>query len=105
MGYAVIETGGKQYRVEVGNRVSIEKLEGARGSSVTFDKVLMVEHDGKMAVGTPYLSKTHVVGTIDRQRKSAKVRTFKYKPKKNIRKRRGHRQMVTDVRIEKIIGG
>lgn len=102
MGYAVIETGGKQYHVQVGDRVSVEKLSGERGAKVMFDKVLLVEQDGKLSVGAPYIVKATVTGSIERQRKLARVRSFKMKAKKNIRKRRGHRQNVTDVKIEKI---
>lgn len=105
MAYAIFETGGKQYRAQVGDRVSIEKLEGERGAKVTFEKVLLVEQEGKLALGSPYVLKAHVIGAIESQRKSARVRTFKMKPKKNIRKRRGHRQFVTDVRIQEIVGG
>ena len=102
MGYAVIETGGKQYHVHIGDRVSVEILSGERGAKVSFDKVLLVEQDGKLSVGTPYIAKAQVTGLIERQRKLARVKSFKMKAKKNIRKRRGHRQNVTDVTIQKI---
>jgi len=104
MTYAIIETGGKQYRVQVGDRISVEKLAGDRGTPVVFDKVLLMAQEGQVTVGTPYVPKVKVMGSIERQRKLTRVRIFKMKPKKNVRRRRGHRQMVTDVRIVGIHG-
>ena len=98
----MFETGGKQYRAQVGDRVSVEKLIGEKGTAITFEKVLLVEQDGQLSIGTPYVAKAQVVAAIEHQRKLARVRTFKMKAKKNIRKRRGDRQMVTDIRIQKI---
>ena len=102
MDYAVIESGGKQFRVQVGDRVSVERLPGERGAKVYFEKVLMASQKDQVSVGNPFLPKAKVTGVVERQRKTARVRIFKMKPKKNIRKRRGHRQSVTDVRIQDI---
>lgn len=95
---AIIETGGKQYAVEEGSEIYVEKLAGEAGDKVTFDKVLMA--DGK--VGQPYLSGVKVVGEIVKQGKQRKVIIFKYNPKKNYHKKQGHRQPYTKVVIKSI---
>lgn len=99
--YAIVETGGKQYRVEEGQTLQIEKLAHAVGDTVTFDRVLVV-NDGTMKVGKPYVEGATVVGKVLEQGKAKKIVIFKYKPKKNERKKQGHRQPFTRVRIEKI---
>lgn len=95
---AIIETGGKQYTVEEGKTLFIEKLEADEGSTVTFDKVLMA--DGK--VGMPYLDGATVTGEVVKQGKNKKVVVFKYTPKKNYHKTQGHRQPYTKVEIKSI---
>lgn len=95
---AIIETGGKQYAVEEGSEIYVEKLAGEAGDKVTFDKVLMA--DGK--VGQPYLTGVKVVGEIVKQGKQRKVIIFKYNPKKNYHKKQGHRQPYTKVVIKSI---
>ncbi len=95
---AIIETGGKQYRVEEGNEIYVEKLTGEVGDKVTFDKVLMADDK----VGTPYLTSVKVVGEIVKQGKQRKVVIFKYNPKKNYHKKQGHRQPYTKVVIKSI---
>ena len=96
---AVIETGGKQYYVEEGTVLYIEKLETEAGDKVEFDKVLMVNG----VVGHPYLSNILVTGEVVKHGKSKKVIIFKYTPKKKYRKKQGHRQPYTKVEIKSII--
>lgn len=99
--YAIIETGGKQIRVEVGQQIFVEKLEGEANAEVKFDKVLLVA-DKKATIGTPFVAGATVVGKIVKQGKSKKIRVFKYKSKANERKTIGHRQPYTCVVIESI---
>ena len=99
--YAIIETGGKQYKVEQGDVIYIEKLDNEAGSTVEFDKVLAVGGD-TMTVGNPIVSGAKVSGSIIKHGKDKKVVVFKYKAKKNERKTRGHRWCYTKVQIEKI---
>ncbi len=100
--FAILETGGKQYRVSPGAIVRIEKLQGERGDALVFDKVLALSDEEGVKVGSPYLEGTKVSGTIVRQGKARKILVFKYKPKTNYRRRMGHRQCFTEVRIESI---
>ena len=95
---AVIETGGKQYYVEEGTELYVEKLDAEVGSKVEFDKVLMV--DG--AFGNPYLSNTKVTGEVVKHGKDKKIVVFKYVPKNKYRKKQGHRQPYTKVVIKSI---
>ena len=95
---AVIETGGKQYYVEEGSVIYVEKLEGAEGDKIVFDKVLMANG----VVGNPYVGNT-VEGVILKQGKQKKITVFRYKPnKKSTRTKKGHRQPYTKVEIKKI---
>jgi large subunit ribosomal protein L21 len=102
--YAIIETGGKQYKVAEGDVIYVEKLEAAEGQQVTFDKVLAVVKEGGLVVGAPLVSGASVTGTVEKHGKEAKVIVFKYKPKKNYRRKQGHRQPYTKVTIGKIQG-
>jgi large subunit ribosomal protein L21 len=102
--YAVIETGGKQYRVQEGDTVFIEKINTEEGSKVDFTKVLLVAKEEDLVVGKPYVEGAKVEATILEQGKAKKVIVFKYKSKKNFRKKQGHRQPYTKVKIEKIVG-
>lgn len=102
--YAVIETGGKQYRVQEGDVIRVEKLNIADGETVKFDKVLVVAEDGKLNVGKPYVDGAVVEGLVEKQDKAKKIIIFKYKAKKDYRKKQGHRQPYTQVKIEKIVG-
>lgn len=97
--YAIIETGGKQYRVSVGDTISVEHLEGDAGSQVTFDQVLMIGGDGQTVVGTPTVEGASVTATIDSQYRGEKIVVFKFKPKKRYRRRTGHRQSLTRLAI------
>ena len=100
--YAVIETGGKQYKVSEGDVIFIEKLEVAEGDSVTFDKVLVVADGENVTVGAPLVSGATVTAKVEKQGKAKKIYVFKMKRKKNERKKKGHRQPFTKVTIEKI---
>jgi large subunit ribosomal protein L21 len=100
--YAVIQTGGKQYRVTQGDDLMVEKLSGQLGDPVIFDKVLMASDGENMRVGKPYIENAKVLGRLKRQDKSKKVLVFKFKRRKGFRKTRGHRQPFSLVRIEGI---
>ena len=97
---AIIETGGKQYYVEEGTVLYIEKLDAEAGSKVKFDKVLMVNGN----VGFPYVEGAVVEGEVIKNGKAKKIRIFKYNQKKNYRRTQGHRQPYTKVEIKKILG-
>jgi len=103
--YAVIKTGGKQYRVSEGDVITIEKLEAEDGAKIEFDKILLVEDNGNLMVGTPYLDAAKVIGSVIETGKGKKVIIFKYKAKKDYRKKQGHRQPYTMVKIETISDG
>lgn len=100
--YAIIKTGGKQYRVAEGDVITVEKLAAEANDSVTFDEVLTVVNDGDVKVGTPKVEGAKVTGTVLEQGKAKKILVFKYKAKSNYRRRQGHRQRFTKVCIEKI---
>lgn len=99
--YAVIETGGKQYKVEQGDVVFIEKLDVQEGETVTFDKVLIVGGDD-VKVGAPYVDGASVTATVAKNGKAKKIIVYKYKPKKHYHKKQGHRQPYTKVEITAI---
>lgn len=100
--YAVIETGGKQYKVQEGDVVFIEKLDVEDGAAVTFDKVLAVSDEGNVTFGKPLVENASVSAKVLGQGKDKKIIVFKYKAKKNYRNKNGHRQPYTKVQIEKI---
>ena len=100
--YAIIETGGKQYKVQEGDVVFIEKLTEEIGADVNFDKVLAVSKEGSLNFGSPLMDGVTVSAKVLGHGKEKKILIFKYKPKKNYRKRQGHRQPYTKVTIEKI---
>ncbi len=100
--YAILETGGKQYKVSEGDVIYVEKLGVEDGSSVTFDKILAVGDGEGLKVGAPYVDGASVSGTADKTGKKKKVNIFKMKPKKGYRKRQGHRQPYTKVTISAI---
>jgi large subunit ribosomal protein L21 len=100
--YAIIRTGGKQYKVQKGDVVRIEQLDATLGSSVTLDDVLLVGGDDGVRVGTPRVETAAVTGTVVEQDRSAKIRVFKYKKRKHYRRTRGHRQSFTAVRIDQV---
>jgi len=100
--YAIIETGGKQYRVSEGDTLFIEKLPADVGDTYTVTRVLAVEKDGRLQVGTPLLDDARVLCKVEKHGKDKKVIVFKYKSKKNYRRKKGHRQPFTKVVVEKI---
>ena len=102
--YAVIETGGKQYRVQEGDVVYVEKLDVEEGANFDFDKVLFVSKEGEIATGKPYVDGAKVEATVLEQGKAKKIIVFKYKAKKNYKKKQGHRQPFTKLKIENIVG-
>jgi len=102
MMYAIIQTGGKQYRVEPNTVLSVEKIEAEPGTEVEISEVLMVRTDEGLRAGTPYVQGAKVVAEVVKQIKGPKIIGFKYKPKKNERKRWGHRQRYTVLRIKEI---
>ncbi len=100
--YAVIETGGKQYKVTNDDVVFVEKLAVEAGEKIKFDKVLLVSDEGKVTVGKPYVDGAEVNATVLKHGKHKKVLMMRYKPKKDLRRKRGHRQQYTQVKIEAI---
>lgn len=102
--YAVIQTGGKQYRAEPGQTLWVEKLAGNAGDTVSFDQVLLVANDGKVAVGTPTVAGAKVSGSIVEQGLGEKLVVFKFRRRKNYVRRNGHRQELTAVKIDTIVG-
>lgn len=102
--YAIIKTGGKQYRVEAGQQLTIEKLPVDTGSQVVFDQVLLLSADGSVRVGQPIVAGATVTGTVVEQTKDNKILVHKYRRRKNSRKTIGHRQPITRVRISAIQG-
>ena len=101
--YAVIETGGKQYRVQEGDVITVEKLNVEAGETVAFDKVLVLGEGKDIKVGAPYTGDV-VTGSVVENGKGQKVIIFKYKAKKDYRKKQGHRQPYTQVKIESLCG-
>ena len=102
--YAIIETGGKQYDVRVGDTIKVEKLEAEAGENVTFDKVLLISGEDAPKVGAPYVDGATVTASVLTQGKAKKVIVYKYKSKKGYHKKKGHRQPFTSLRVEAING-
>ena len=100
--YAIIVTGGKQYKVSEGDVIYVEKLDVNAGDTVTFDKVLAVSTGETTSFGTPYVAGASVTASVEKNGKSKKIYVFKYKPKKNEKKKIGHRQPYTKVQIKTI---
>jgi large subunit ribosomal protein L21 len=100
--YAIVETGGKQFRVSEGDVIRTDLIETEVGSSVTFDRIVLAANGDDVAIGSPLVSGATVTGTVLRQAKDKKILVFKYKPKKRVRKLNGHRQRYAEVRIDKI---
>ncbi len=101
--YAVVEIYGKQYRADVGSTLSVDRFDAEKGSSVTFDKVLLVSGDS-VKVGAPYVAGASVKAIVQDEVKADKVIVFKYKPKKDYRVTQGHRQKYTVIKVEEIVG-
>ncbi len=103
--YAIVETGGKQFKFQPGKTYNVEKLDVEEGKTVKFDRVLVsLSEKGDFKIGTPYLDKVTVKATVVKQFKDKKIRVIKFKRRKNYLRTHGHRQMLTQVKIEKIEG-
>ena len=102
--FAIIETGGKQYKVNEGETIFVEKLDVAEGETVVFDSVKALSRDGALKVGTPNVEGAKVTATVVKEGKGKKIVIFKYKSKKNEKKKMGHRQPYTKVQITSIEG-
>ena len=102
--YAIIKTGGKQYKVAEGDILNVEKLNAEKGTEVVFDEVLAIVNDGEVTVGKPFIDGAKVTATVEEQGKGEKILVFKYRAKVNYRKRMGHRQPYTAVKISGIQG-
>lgn len=97
--YAVIESGGKQHRVEEGEVLKLEKLEAATGEKINFDKVLMVGEGESVKIGTPYVKGSKVTAEVLTQGRGKKINIIKFNRRKNYRRQQGHRQWFTEVKI------
>lgn len=102
--YAVVRTGGKQVRVEPGQAVRVERLDGAVGEAVELPEVLLIGGDAQTRIGTPLLEGAKVVGTIVAQQRGPKIVVFKLKRRKNYRRKLGHRQAYTEIQVDRIEG-
>ena len=102
--YAIVETGGKQYRTEQGSLLDVERLQGDVGATVTFDRVLLISGDGGTKIGTPALANVQVTGEIVKQGRAPKIIVFKKKRRKTYRRTKGHRQSYTTVKVTGISG-
>ncbi len=102
--YAVIKTGGKQYRVSPGDTISVEKLAGNIGDKVNIDEVLMIGGDKEPKIGSPTIKGAKVSGVITDQRRGKKINILKYKRRKGYKKKQGHRQHYTQIKIDEIKG-
>jgi len=101
--YAIIETGGKQYKVSPGQTLDVERLDAVDGKSIDLDRVLLISDGDKVTVGTPTIDGAKVVATPQGEFKDKKVVVFKYKPKTRYRKKTGHRHIYTKLAIDKIV--
>jgi large subunit ribosomal protein L21 len=102
--YAIIENGGKQYRIEPGQTVDVERLDVAEGDTVELDRVLLIAENDRITTGTPVIDGAKVFATSQGERRGKKVIVFKYKPKVRYRKKTGHRQPFTRLAIDRIVG-
>jgi len=101
--YAIIETGGKQYKVTPGQSIDVERLDVAEGNTVDLDRVLLIADGDKVTVGTPTIEGARVIATSKGEGKGKKIIVFKYKPKVRYRRKMGHRQLYTSLTIDKIV--
>ncbi|HOK76155.1 MAG TPA: 50S ribosomal protein L21 [Verrucomicrobiota bacterium] len=101
--YAVFETGSKQYRVSEGDKIEVEKLTAESGQTVTFDRVLLVSKDDKVAVGTPIVAGAKVVADVVENKRGEKLVVWKMKRRKGYRRKAGHRQSLTVLRVKQIV--
>ena len=102
--FAIIETGGKQYKVQDGDIIFVEKMDAQEGQTVKFDKVLALIDGENVKIGTPVVNNAQVTASVVKNGRSRKIFVFKYNAKKNYRRRQGHRQPYTKLKIENIAG-
>jgi large subunit ribosomal protein L21 len=100
--YAIIQTGGRQIRVEPGKMVTVDRFDGEPGSEAVFDKVLLVRRDGEILAGTPYVTGASVVAIVEGPTRGPKIRVFRKKRRKGMRRTKGHRSELTRVRVTDI---
>jgi large subunit ribosomal protein L21 len=100
--YAIIESGGKQYKVAVGDTIYVEKIDQATGESVVFDNVLAVSKEDQLTIGSPFVQGAKVKADVVKQGKGKKIIVYKYKPKKSYHKKQGHRQPYTQLTVTAI---
>ena len=100
---AIVQTGGKQYQVQKGDRIQVEKLDAEEGKPVEFSQVLLIVDDKDVRVGRPYVAKAKVVGTLVKAVKGPKLIAYKYRRRENSRRKKGHRQQLSEVLIEEIV--
>lgn len=103
--HAIIETGGKQYRVTVGDKIKIDKIDKLIGDKIELDKILLISGEAGVQIGKPYIEKAKVISEIIDQDRDKKIRGFKYKRRKKYRKSWGHRQYYTELEIKEILTG
>jgi len=101
--YAIVATGGKEYAIEVGATIQVEKLDVELGAEVILDRVLLVADNDDIKIGAPFVDGAQVVAEVVRQARGPKIIVFKRKPKKGYKKKQGHRQSLTGLRIKKIV--
>ncbi len=101
--YAVIRSGGRQYRVQAGDQILVEKLPVEAGQQVSLDEVLLVAGEGEVKIGAPLVEGARVQATVMAHEKGPKIRIFKYRPKERYRRRMGHRQTYTRLRVDEIV--
>lgn len=102
--YAILETGGKQYRVKKDDVLFVERLNAEEGDTINFEEVLLVSNNGEVKIGKPYVEGAKVEAEVVEHGKSKKIVVFKFKAKKNYRKKQGHRQPYTKIKIKDIVG-
>lgn len=103
MGYVIVETGGKQYKVSQGDTLLVEKIEGEKGSSVKLDRVLLVSDNKKVHIGKPYLPGSHLVCEVLGQVRGEKVTSLKFRRRKGYRRKWGHRQSLTHLKVKETV--
>ncbi len=102
--YALVEIKGKQYKAEKGTLLKVDKIDAEEGSALEFDSVLLINTDGDVKVGAPYVDGASVKAKVEDHTKGKKIRIFRYKRRKNYARKMGHRQQYTTVRVEEILG-
>ena len=102
--YALVEIKGRQYKAEKGSQLKIDRIEAEKGNSIEFDKILMLNDDKDVKIGSPYLSGIKIAATVEDQVKDDKIVVFKYKRRKNYQRTRGHRQPYTIIKVNDIAG-